>query len=251
MSEPVQSVQQARTIKGHVVDENGEPVLRFTRERVSYDEKMAYAKRGIAVVDFDDIFMKETIDGQTVYRYRKLAESSQNIYRSYPKFNKYRIWDGPDSDVRLLTNPTAQVGFADVPVMRYAEMPLIAAEAQIGLGNKNEAASIINREIRTARVVKPGHNLSEAQVSANDMTIEWILDERGRELCGEWLRWFDLKRTKKLVSYKRVHNPATNGDNPVSDTNYLWPIPTSFLDKLENAEEFGQNPGYNPYTRAK
>lgn len=54
-----------------------------------------------------------------------------------------------------------------------------------------------------------------------------------------------------LVSYKRVHNPATNGDNPVSDTNYLWPIPTSFLDKLENAEEFGQNPGYNPYTRAK
>ncbi|MBQ7441769.1 MAG: RagB/SusD family nutrient uptake outer membrane protein [Prevotella sp.] len=249
-TEAAQAEALSAELVGKTVKE-GEPVLRFTRERVSYDEKMAYAKRGIAVVDFDDIFMKETIDGQTVYRYRKLAESSQNIYRSYPKFNKYRIWDGPDSDVRLLTNPTAQVGFADVPVMRYAEMPLIAAEAQIGLGNKSEAASIINREIRTARVVKPGHNLSEAQVSANDMTIEWILDERGRELCGEWLRWFDLKRTKKLVSYKRVHNPATNGDNPVSDTNYLWPIPTSFLDKLENAEEFGQNPGYNPYTRAK
>lgn len=73
----------------------------------------------------------------------------------------------------------------------------------------------------------------------------------GSTVVAEWLRWFDLKRTKKLVSYKRVHNPATNGDNPVSDTNYLWPIPTSFLDKLENAEEFGQNPGYNPYTRAK
>ena len=93
--------------------------------------------------------------------------------------------------------------------------------------------------------------INRNNVSINDMTIEWILDERGRELCGEWLRWFDLKRTKKLVSYKRVHNPATNGDNPVSETNYLWPIPTSFLDKLENAEEFGQNPGYNPYTRAK
>ena len=73
----------------------------------------------------------------------------------------------------------------------------------------------------------------------------------GSTVVAEWLRWFDLKRTKKLVSYKRVHNPATNGDNPVSETNYLWPIPTSFLDKLENAEEFGQNPGYNPYTRAK
>ena len=228
----------------------GDPVLRFTRQRVSFEEKMAAAKKGIAIVDFDDIFTPENIDGQTVYRYRKLAESSQNIYRSYPKFNKYRIWDGLGTTTKLLTNPTAQVGFADVPVMRYAEMPLIAAECQIGLGNASEAASIINREIRTARVVKPGHNLSEAQVSASDMTIEWILEERARELCGEWLRWFDLKRTKTLVSYKRIHNPATNGDNPVSATNYLWPIPTSFLDKLENAEEFGQNPGYNPYVRA-
>ena len=228
----------------------GEPVLRFTRRHVTTEEKMEYAKRGIALLGADDYFIQETIDGQKVYRYRKLAESSQNIYRSYPKFSKYRIWDGPEGTTFLLTNPTAQVGFADVPVMRYAEMPLIAAECQIGLGNQSEAASIINREIRNARVVKPGHNLSEAQVSASDMTIEWILEERARELCGEWLRWFDLKRTKTLVSYKRIHNPATNGDNPVSDTNYLWPIPTSFLDKLENAEEFGQNPGYNPYTRA-
>ncbi|MBR5349863.1 MAG: RagB/SusD family nutrient uptake outer membrane protein [Prevotella sp.] len=228
----------------------GDPVLRFTRQRVSFEEKMAAAKKGIAIVDFDDIFTPENIDGQTVYRYRKLAESSQNIYRSYPKFNKYRIWDGLGTNTKLLPDPTSQAGFADVPVMRYAEMPLIAAECQIGLGNASEAASIINREIRTARVVKPGHNLSEAQVSASDMTIEWILEERARELCGEWLRWFDLKRTKTLVSYKRIHNPATNGDNPVSATNYLWPIPTSFLDKLENAEEFGQNPGYNPYVRA-
>jgi len=202
------------------------------------------------LVGIDDMYTTENIDNQTVYRFFKPAETSNWLASSFPKFNKYRIWDGPNGTTYLLTSPTAQVGFADVPVMRYAEMPLIAAEAQIGMGNQSEAASIINREIRTARVVKAGHNLSEAQVKASDMTIEWILEERARELCGEWLRWFDLKRTKKLVSYKRTHNPAMNGDNPVSETHYLWPIPTSFLDKLENAEEFGQNPGYNPYVRA-
>ena len=53
---------------------------------------------------------------------------------------------------------------------------------------------MINNEIRTARVVKAGHSLSEAQVNASQMTIDWIMDERARELCGEWLRWFDLKR---------------------------------------------------------
>ena len=142
------------------------------------------------------------------------------------------------------------VGFADVPVMRYAEMPLIAAEAQIGLGNAQNAAQIINSEIRNQRVVKEGHSLSEAQVSASQMTVEWILDERARELCGEWLRWFDLKRTHKLVDYIRQHNPAYDGNDVVDEHNYLWPIPNTYLDKLQNAEEFGQNPGYNPYVRA-
>ena len=87
------------------------------------------------------------------------------------------------------------------------------------------------------------------KVKAGDMTIEWILEERARELCGEWLRWFDLKRTHKMVEYFKGHNPAMRGDDPVDEHNYLWPIPTDFLDKIENGVEFGQNPGYNPYTK--
>ena len=148
-----------------------------------------------------------------------------------------------------MTDATGNVGFGDVPVIRYAEMPLIAAEAQIGLGNQAAAAQIINSEIRNQRVVKPNYSLRDAQVSASQMTIEWILEERARELCGEWLRWFDLKRTGKLVNYIRQHNPAWDGNDVVDEHNNLWPIPNTFLDKLQNAEEFGQNPGYNPYVR--
>ncbi len=116
---------------------------------------------------------------------------------------------------------------------------------------------ISKRLFRSQRVVAPGHTLAEAQadVTAGNMTIEWILEERARELCGEWLRWFDLKRTHKLVEYIKQHNPAwepptglIKGDC-VNDHNYLWPIPNTFLDKLENGEEFGQNPGYNPYVK--
>ncbi len=38
--------------------------------------------------------------------------------------------------------------------------------------------------------------------------------------------------------------------NVVDEHNNLWPIPNTFLDKLQNAEEFGQNPGYDPYVRS-
>ena len=46
-----------------------------------------------------------------------------------------------------------------------------------------------------------------------------------------------------------THNPAWDGNDVVDEHNNLWPIPNTFLDKLQNAEEFGQNPGYDPYVR--
>ncbi len=168
---------------------------------------------------------------------------------------KYRIWDRDPNGTFLLAAANGQMGYADVPVMRYAEMPLIAAECYIALGQTGEAAKIINNEIRNARVVKPGHNLSEAQVSAGDMTIEWIMAERARELCGEWLRWFDMKRIYspqgKFASTIVGRNPSMIGDDCLQEYHALRPIPNTFLDKLQNAEEFGQNPGYNPYVRSE
>ena len=230
---------------------NGETVLRFTKQHVTDDDKVAAAEQGIALVGIDDIYESENVNAQGGCKIRQTTDPKSSVFiaSSFPRFKKYRIWDGDPNGTILLKDATGNVGFGDVPVIRYAEMPLIAAEAQIGLGNQAAAAQIINSEIRNQRVVKPNHSLSEAQVSANQMTIEWILDERARELCGEWLRWFDLKRTGKLVNYIRQHNPAWDGNDVVDEHNNLWPIPNTFLDKLQNAEEFGQNPGYNPYVR--
>ena len=232
---------------------NGQTVLKFTKNHVTAADKEAAAAQGYALCGLEDTYDVANVNPQGGTRVRSDIKTK---FEAFPRFMKYRIWDRDPNGTILLKAANGNVGFADAPVMRYAEMPLIAAECQIAMGNPAGAAQIIKDEIRNQRIVAPGHTLAEAQadVTAGNMTIEWILEERARELCGEWLRWFDLKRTHKLVEYIRQHNPAwvsptgIKGD-VVDEHNYLWPIPDTFLDKLENGEEFGQNPGYNPYVK--
>jgi len=233
----------------------GDTVLYFTRQHLSDEFKMS---KNYASIDVDDVFATENVNsyGGAPIRnhYTDTIKTSQYIASSFPRFMKYRIWDRDENGTFLLAAANGQYGYGDVPVMRYAEMPLIAAECYIALGQASQAASIINQEIRNARVVKAGHSLSEAQVTASDMTIDWIMEERARELCGEWLRWFDMKRVYspqgKFASTIVGRNPSMTGDDCMQEYHALRPIPNTFLDKLTNAEEFGQNPGYNPYVRS-
>ena len=204
----------------------GDTALYFTRKQIPQAKK---DKASYAVVDIDMLYNSNGT----------ITTANSQLYYSFPRFQKYRVYD-PDSNVKLLVAANGAVGYADVPIMRYAEMPLIAAEAEIALGNKANAAAYIN-ELRK-RAIKPGFE-SQMTVGVNDMNLPFILDERARELCGEWLRWFDLKRTGKLVEYVSTHNPDI-GSN-VKEFHNLRPIPSTFLDKLLNPEEFGQNPGYN------
>ena len=75
-----------------------------------------------------------------------------------------------------------------------------------------------------------------------DMTLDFISDERGRELAGEMHRWVDLKRMGKLsADYFARTNPAIKTFDPAKHT--VRPIPQEFLDAITNGKEFGTN-GY-------
>jgi hypothetical protein len=136
------------------------------------------------------------------------------------------------------TTAKQEEGFKDIIIMRIAEMYLIGAECAYYQGNKQEAADYITK-LRKRDLVT-GHE-SALTVLPADIDIDYILDELSRELAGEALRWFDLKRTHKLVERVKKHNPDALY---ISDIHNVRPIPVSELLEVTNPEVFKQNPGY-------
>jgi hypothetical protein len=136
-------------------------------------------------------------------------------------------------------------GSRDFILFRLAETMLIAAEALMMDNRSVDAAVYINR-LRT-RAAKLGADQAETdanilamQITPGQLNIDFILDERGRELLGEMKRWFDLTRTGKLVERVVLYNPAAA--ESIKPFHTLRPVPQNQIDRTSN--EFGQNPGY-------
>ena len=132
-------------------------------------------------------------------------------------------------------------GVRDIVVFRLGETYLLAAEACHLLGDNKKAAEYIN--VIRKRAALPGKE-KEMEITADRINIDFILDERAREMAGEFCRWYDLKRTGKL--YERMNNPDMNEivAGKFQEYHVLRPIPRDQLTRISNPEDFPQNEGY-------
>ncbi|NJB71816.1 hypothetical protein GGR42_002278 [Saonia flava] len=132
----------------------------------------------------------------------------------------------------------AETSTRDIVLSRLGETYLVAAEAYLMSG---QAAIGLQR----LNVVRQRAGVMDATLT--DFDIDYILDERARELFGEYHRWFDLKRTGKLVERASMHHPLIEESNFAGtggELKILRPIPQSALD-LNGNKNFPQNPAYN------
>jgi hypothetical protein len=152
------------------------------------------------------------------------ARDLDTFYWYYPYIRKI--------EGEALAGATYGRTFKEHYMMRLAETFLLRAEAYLLKGDKQKAADDINRVRGRARA---------SLITANDVTIDFILDERARELMLEELRRNTLSRMGKLVERVRKYNQKS-GPN-IQDYHALFPIPQKFIDaNLES--KIAQNPGY-------
>jgi hypothetical protein len=152
--------------------------------------------------------------------------------RWFPTLTKFLDTTRPDR--------TTFEGSRDFLAFRLAETYLIAAEAAMYTGNTSEAATFLN--VVRRRGAFPSRERA-MEITASQVNIDFILDEKEREMMGEQLRWFDLVRTGKLLERVKRYNPqAAPG---IKDFHVRRPIPQSQIDLTEGgATNFPQNTGY-------
>lgn len=130
---------------------------------------------------------------------------------------------------------TKQEDWHTVVHLRLADSYLLFAEALFMQG-KEEAVTWINKVRSRA---------GASEVSFGDLSIDFILDERSRELVDEELRKITLLRTGKYLERTKKYNPLSMGY--VKDFHKLAPIPSSVIDSNKD-KPMDQNLGFGGNT---
>jgi hypothetical protein len=185
-------------------------------ENLYEDEDDRYSKYAIT-----KYYLKEE-GGDTIFTRTPTWEEWKQKDPRYPATKK---WDYYEPE-----RPTNSGQYNNMVYLRLAETYLLLAEAELGLGKTDEAAGHIN-DLRLRSNATP--------VTASDVDINLILDERARELLSEEHRRYTLNRLGLLVSRTKEHNKFSQ----IEEKNILWPLPQDFIDSNEGPTD--QNSGYN------
>lgn len=228
---------------------------------------------GAAYYNINGMTICDSLGGRSIARLRlsnwviynlftnnDIRNSPYNLRRKYyyndpskpTLFGKQVPYNGPDTLFKICPSitkwgqfdPNDVFGYTmvkDFMLMRLGETYLLQAEAQFKQGKLQEAANSINVLRQRAFANYP----LEGQVQASDITMDFILDERARELIGEENRRMTLMRTGTLVdrALRLNSNDAAKPITGLTKTNLLLPIPLSEI-QLNKDATLDQNPGY-------
>lgn len=188
---------------------------------------------------------------------------SRIVYPGFWKLGTYRTDNGTG-----LGQPNAGIT-RPFYVAKFSELYLVAAEAAVkGASTQagKSARDLINvlraragkwRWDNNGNVAKVA-DFSDEMMAATPatITIDYVLEERSRELFGEGYRWFDLVRTQTwetIAGSYEICGPTKGDHTPlvysrtIEPKHYLRPIPQGQLDGMELTEAekaVYQNPGY-------
>ena len=180
----------------------------------------------------------EEIDGVKYYIPRVITSPRTGFY----SIGKYRMMDPSQKST------SAWAAATSLPLLRYADVLLLHAEAQFFTGNEAGAritlSSVRQRAVQAPTVVD---DLNTAYFKSD--FVEELLDERSRELCFENWRRFDLARFNKyndaissLTSDAGFYNSVVPSLQQNWKPEKVWfPIPLPQRDLNPNLE---QNPGF-------
>ena len=164
-------------------------------------------------------YFGKLVEPKTVY-----DDTMRNIY-PYARKIEGEPWEG---------NPASGRTAKDIIVYRLAETYLLRAEAYLKVDKLNLAADDIN-------ILRNRANIPS--IAPSDVSIDFILDERARELMSEEPRRRTLVRLGKFVERVKKYNILEETVNSIQDYHEYFPIPQSVID-ANYGKEISQNNGY-------
>lgn len=216
----------------------GDPGIRFIMPQdPDYADQAAIKQTSpYLIVDYKDVYddARKNVKKNHAYanpsgNYTSDGSSENPFNHFYPSLNKHNSSNYYVANASKKRNGNLNATF----MMRMAEVYLIAAEADLYANGGANAAAYVNK-VRERAGAKP---------LKGTVTVRTVLDERGRELCGEYSRFYDLKRTGMFKDNSYLEE--THPDLAVffKPEYALRPIPSGFIETLEGGDYY-QNPGY-------
>jgi len=141
------------------------------------------------------------------------------------------------ADGGKVSDPNSEFADIDFPIIRLPEMYFIYAESVLRGGTGGDAATALGyiNSLRT--------RATTTTISAGDMTLQFLLDERARELYWEGHRRTDLIRYGLLTtgSYLWPWKGGVASGSSVNSKFNIYPVPAANINSNKNLT---QNAGY-------